>query len=55
VSDNTIEATISTLRQKLSESFEECEEVYWNNEDSIIETKRGAGYRINGSLVNKRQ
>ncbi len=55
VSDNTIEATISTLRQKLSESFEECEEVSWNNEDNIIETIRGAGYRINGSLVNKRQ
>ena len=55
VSDNTMEATISTLRQKLSESFKECEEVTWNNDDNIIETIRGAGYRINGSLITKRQ
>lgn len=54
VSDNTIEATISTLRQKLAESFEECEEVSWNKEDNIIETIRGAGYRINGSLISER-
>lgn len=54
VSDNTIEATISTLRQKLAESFEECEEVSWNAQDNIIETIRGAGYRINGSLINEK-
>lgn len=53
VSDNTIEATISTLRQKLAESFEECEEVVWNDSNTIIETIRGAGYRLNGDLIRK--
>lgn len=55
VSDNTIEATISTLRQKLSESFEECKEVSWNHSNSIIETIRGAGYRLNGDVIIKNE
>ncbi|MDZ7773826.1 MAG: response regulator transcription factor [Balneolaceae bacterium] len=53
VSDNTIEATISTLRQKMGESLEECEEVSWDSSNSIIETIRGAGYRLNSELINK--
>lgn len=53
VSDNTIEATISTLRQKLAESFDECEEVYLDDHSQIIETIRGAGYRLHSSLIKK--
>lgn len=52
VSDNTIEATVSTLRQKLAESFEECEEVFLEDNSKVIETIRGAGYRLNNNLVN---
>lgn len=55
VSDNTIEATISTLRQKLAESFKECEEVLLENDSQIIETIRGAGYRLNSALINSDQ
>lgn len=51
VSDNTIEATISTLRQKLAESFEECEKVYLNDYSQAIETIRGTGYRLNSKLI----
>jgi DNA-binding response OmpR family regulator len=53
VSDNTIEATISTLRQKLAESFDECEEVYLDDHSHIIKTIRGAGYRLNSSLIKE--
>jgi DNA-binding response OmpR family regulator len=52
VRDNTIEATISTLRQKLANSFEECEEVFLKDNAQIIETIRGAGYRLNSGLIN---
>jgi len=52
VRDNTIEATISTLRQKLANSFEECEEVFLKDNAQIIETIRGAGYRLNSALIN---
>jgi len=55
VSDNAIEATISTLRQKLGESFEECTDLTWSGDQNIIETIRGAGYRLNGSLISKKQ
>ena len=55
VSDNTIEATISTLRQKLAESFKECGEVLLNDDSQIIETIRGAGYRLNSALINSDQ
>ncbi len=51
VSDNTIEATISTLRQKLAESFEECEEEFMEDNSKVIETIRGAGYRLNNNLT----
>lgn len=51
VSDNTIEATISTLRQKLAESFEECEEEFLEDNSKVIETIRGAGYRLNSNLT----
>jgi len=54
VSDNTIEATISTLRQKLGESLEECDEVAWDDSNSIIETIRGAGYRLNSEFINQK-
>lgn len=54
VSDNTIEATISTLRQKLAESFNKCEELELENDSHIIETIRGAGYRLNSTLLNKK-
>lgn len=53
VSDNTIEATISTLRRKLSKSFDECEEEVWKDHFQVIETIRGAGYRLNSKLMNK--
>jgi DNA-binding response OmpR family regulator len=52
VRDNTIEATISTLRQKLANSFEECEEVFLKDNAQIIETIRGTGYRLNSALIN---
>jgi DNA-binding response OmpR family regulator len=55
VSDNTIEATISTLRQKLAESFEECKEVFLEDNSKVIETIRGAGYRLNSNLVNENE
>lgn len=51
VSDNTIEATISTLRQKLAETFEECEDNFLEDHSHAIETIRGAGYRINKKLI----
>lgn len=51
VSDNTIEATISTLRQKLAESFAECDEVFLDDHSKAIETIRGAGYRLNSQLI----
>ncbi|WP_372639200.1 response regulator transcription factor, partial [Fodinibius sp.] len=53
VSDNTIEATISTLRQKLAESFEECGKIFLKDHSQVIETIRGAGYRLNSELINK--
>ncbi|WP_445664708.1 response regulator transcription factor [Fodinibius sp. AD559] len=53
VSDNTIEATISTLRQKLADSFEECEEAYLEDHSQVIETIRGAGYRLNSELIKE--
>lgn len=51
VSDNTIEATISTLRQKMAESFEECDEEFLEDNSKVIETIRGAGYRLNSNLT----
>src|SRR5699024_3032475 len=42
VSDNTIEATVSTLRQKLAESFDECGETYLDDHSKVVETIRGA-------------
>ena len=50
VSDNTIEATISTLRQKLSDIFEDLDDYKLRKNDQIIETIRGAGYRFNFDL-----
>lgn len=50
VSDNTIEATISTLRQKLADAMDECDEVILEDHTKAIETIRGAGYRLNSSL-----
>ncbi|PAU94286.1 DNA-binding response regulator [Aliifodinibius salipaludis] len=55
VSDNTIEATISTLRQKLADSFEECEEAFLADHSQVIETIRGAGYRLNGDLIKENE
>lgn len=53
VSDNTIEATISTLRQKLAGAMDECEEVNLEDHTKAIETIRGAGYRLNSTLNKK--
>ncbi len=50
VSDNTIEATISTLRQKLTDTFEDLDEYKLGKNDQIIETIRGAGYRFSLEL-----
>lgn len=52
VSDNTIEATVSTLRQKLTEAFGRCETYIMNADIQIIETVRGAGYRFNNDLFS---
>mgnify|MGYP006294685803 CR=1 FL=1 len=51
VSDNTIEATVSTLRQKLAESLELCEKNILEDGTTVIETIRGAGYRLNQTLT----
>lgn len=51
VSDNTIEATISTLRQKLFDSFKNCDTWPLSNDKHIIETIRGAGYRLNIQVI----
>lgn len=51
VSDNTIEATISTLRQKLTESLDECKKTFLEDHSKVIETIRGAGYRLNNELT----
>lgn len=53
VSDNTIEATISTLRQKLAESFQECDKEFMIDYLQVIETIRGAGYRLNNELIKE--
>ncbi len=53
VSDNTIEATISTLRQKLAESFDECGKDFNVDHFQVIETIRGAGYRLNREFIKK--
>lgn len=53
VSDNTIEATISTLRQKLAKSFQECEKDFMVDYLQVIETIRGAGYRLNSELIKE--
>lgn len=55
VSDNTIEATISTLRQKLAESLEECGETIMEDPTTAIETIRGAGYRLNSALIHNQK
>ncbi|SHF97898.1 DNA-binding response regulator, OmpR family, contains REC and winged-helix (wHTH) domain [Fodinibius roseus] len=55
VSDNTIEATISTLRQKLAESFEECGKELLENRFQAIETIRGAGYRLSSELTKEHE
>lgn len=52
VSDNTIEATISTLRHKLAEAFGECRDSFLDDTSQIIETIRGAGYRLNSELID---
>ncbi|MFP8489209.1 response regulator transcription factor [Gracilimonas sp. Q87] len=53
VTDNTIEATISTLRQKLAKSFQECEKEFMIDYLQVIETIRGAGYRLNSELIKE--
>lgn len=50
VTDNTIEATISTLRNKLTEAFEHCDNYSVDKNTQVIETVRGAGYRFNQTL-----
>lgn len=52
VSDNTIEATISTLRNKLSDAFDEISKYQSDKDDHIVQTIRGAGYRLNVELLN---
>jgi len=51
VSDNTIEATISTLRQKLADTLFLCDEIDFNSTSQVIETVRGAGYRFNATSL----
>jgi len=54
VSDNTIEATISTLRQKLSDTLSSCGEIDFDSKSQVIETVRGAGYRFDTKLLEKK-
>tara|TARA_B100000508_G_C11249582_1_gene175627 strand:- start:46 stop:537 length:492 start_codon:yes stop_codon:yes gene_type:complete len=54
VSDNTIEATISTLRNKLSDAFKKIRKFQLNKDDHIVQTIRGAGYRLNIDLLNRK-
>lgn len=46
VSDNTIEATISMLRNSLTKAYQSAG-IEFQNETYIIETVRGAGYKLN--------
>lgn len=55
VSDNTIEATISTLRQKLADSFKKCGKEFIVDHYQVIKTIRGAGYRLNSELIKENE
>lgn len=46
VSDNTIEVTVSTLRQKINGYLENCEEDF-SNRGPFIQSMRGLGYKLN--------
>ncbi len=50
VNDNTIEATISTLRNSLAKVYEN-KGIQINDETYLIETVRGAGYRLNTRIL----
>lgn len=51
ISDNVIEVTVSTLRQKLTDIWHKQGKTR-QKESMLIETIRGAGYRLNSELLN---
>lgn len=53
ISDNTIEATVSTLRQKLDDTVSRYSRSSRHKNASIISTKRGVGYQINNMLLSE--
>lgn len=50
VSDNTIEATISMLRNSLTKAYQSAG-IEFHHETYIIETIRGAGYKLNTKVL----
>lgn len=55
ISDNVIEVTVSTLRQKLTEMWEKYDNEGKKEDGVLIETIRGAGYRLNTNLLKRIQ
>ena len=53
ISDNVIEVTVSTLRQKLTDAWRQHQEEDNQGNSTLIETIRGAGYRLNAELLNR--
>jgi len=53
ISDNVIEVTVSTLRQKLADMGQQKSKKNEKEPEAFIETKRGAGYRLNTSLLDR--
>lgn len=53
ISDNTIEATISTLRQKLDDTFRKYSQSEFEIHESLIKTIRGVGYQLNKMLISE--
>lgn len=53
ISDNVIEVTVSTLRQKLTDIWHQHQQEEKREEGAMIETIRGAGYRLNTDLLKR--
>lgn len=53
ISDNVIEVTVSTLRQKLTDIWHQHQPEGEKENSIMIETIRGAGYRLNAELLNR--
>lgn len=53
ISDNVIEVTVSTLRQKLTDAWNKNQKDENRGKGTLIETIRGAGYRLDSELLNR--